>query len=462
MVRSVGRFRIGPKRGPVSLQRNLLALLLAVLGTTTRLCAQQERVGLEDALRLALADNRSVQASALDVQRAAETLKAAKTQRLPSFAVDAEFGMPLMRPYLELGTGVLGNVNGSPFPEEPVRLTSTRTPSVLALSQVQEPLSRQHQIGLEIKALDIGRQIEAEKLRASKQEIANQVRILYAQLVDETDAVTVSQDGVRLFTELERITSVRLSEQTVLRSDLVQVQARLSNAKYQQTIAENALIKDKERLNLLMGRSVDAEFEVDPDSDLSAELPTQAEAVATALRLRPDLKEAQLQIERDDLERRAKKAEYIPDVSLQAAYVNLAGSGLPIGGSGYAEVGLQLRWEPFDWGRKSHEIAEKTAVVTQARLAATEAQSKVRIDVSSALRDVQAATQLLGSAHLDEQAAEESLRVVQAKYGQRAALLDEVLKAQSACAQAHLEVSRARTTIRTNRALLSKAIGEDL
>ena len=81
---------------------------------------------------------------------------------------------------------------------------------------------------------------------------------------------------------------------------------------------------------------------------------------------------------------------------------------------------------------------------------------------SSALRDVQAATQLLGSAHLDEQAAEESLRVVQAKYGQRAALLDEVLKAQSACAQAHLEVSRARTTIRTNRALLSKAIGEDL
>jgi outer membrane protein TolC len=242
----------------------------------------------------------------------------------------------------------------------------------------------------------------------------------------------------------------------------VQVQARLSNAKYQQTIAENALIKDKERLNLLMGRSVDAEFEVDPDSDLSAELPTQAEAVATALRLRPDLKEAQLQIERDDLERRAKKAEYIPDVSLHAAYVNLAGSGLPIGGSGYAEVGLQLRWEPFDWGRKSHEIAEKTAVVTQARLAATEAQSKVRIDVSSALRDVQAATQLLGSAHLDEQAAEESLRVVQAKYGQRAALLDEVLKAQSACAQAHLEVSRARTTIRTNRALLSKAIGEDL
>jgi outer membrane protein TolC len=78
------------------------------------------------------------------------------------------------------------------------------------------------------------------------------------------------------------------------------------------------------------------------------------------------------------------------------------------------------------------------------------------------LRDALAAKQLLESVSLDEQAAEESLRVVQAKYAQRAALLDEVLKAQSACAQARLQVSHARSMIHSSTAVLSKAMGEDL
>lgn len=97
---------------------------------------------------------------------------------------------------------------------------------------------------------------------------------------------------------------------------------------------------------------------------------------------------------------------------------------------------MQLKWEPFDWGRKRHEAAEKAAVVSQARFTANESQAKARIEVSSALRDVLAAKQLLESVSLDEQAVEEALRVVQAKYAQRAALLDEVFKAQSACAYA--------------------------
>jgi outer membrane protein len=433
-----------------------------MLGTAPHLWGQAEKMTLDEALRLALAHNQSVGAAALDVQRADDNLKAAKTQRLPSLAVSADFGEPLTRPYLDLGTGSLGSTNGAPLPAQPLRLSLTRTPSLFAVGEVEEPLSRQYQIGLEIRGLDVGRQIETERLRASRQEIGRQVRTLYAQLVENTNAVQAAAADVSLYAELERVTTIYVSEQTQLRADLLQVEARLSHAKYEQTTSENQLSTEKERLNLLMGRSVDTAFDVVPDADLNIEVPSQADALATALRLRPDLKEAQLQIDRADLDRRAKNAEYIPDVSLAATYINIAGSGLPIGGGGYAEVGVQLKWEPFDWGRKRHEAAEKAAVVSQARLTANESQGKARIEVSSALRDVLAAKQLLESVSLDEQAAEESLRVVQAKYIQRAALLDEVLKAQSACAQARVQGSHARTMIHSSTAALSKAMGEDL
>jgi len=419
-------------------------------------------MSLDEVLRLALAHNQSVGIASLDVQRAEENLKAAKTRRLPSLAVSGDFGEPLTRPYLDLAAGSLGSTNGAPLPDQPLRLSLTRTPSLFAVAQVEEPLSRQYQIGLEIKGLNISRQIEMERLRASRQEIGRQVRTLYAQLVEDTNAVQAAAADVALYTELKRVTTIYVAEQTQLRADLLRVEARLSRAKYEQTTAENQLSSEKERLNLLMGRSVDTAFDVLPGADLDIELPSQADALATALRLRPDMKEAQLRIDQADLDRRAKKAEYIPDVSLTASYINVAGSGLPIGGGGYAEVGVQLKWEPFDWGRKSHELAEKAAVVSQARLTANESQAKARIEVSSSLRDALAAKQLLESVSLDEQAAEESLRVVQAKYAQRAALLDEVLKAQSACAQARLQVSHARSMIHSSTAVLSKAMGEDL
>ena len=419
-------------------------------------------MSLDEVLRLALAHNQSVGIASLDVQRAEENLKAAKTRRLPSLAVSGDFGEPLTRPYLDLAAGSLGSTNGAPLPDQPLRLSLTRTPSLFAVAQVEEPLSRQYQIGREIKGLNIRRQIEMERLRASRQEIGRQVRTLYAQLVEDTNAVQAAAADVALYTELKRVTTIYVAEQTQLRADLLRVEARLSRAKYEQTTAENQLSSEKERLNLLMGRSVDTAFDVLPGADLDIELPSQADALATALRLRPDMKEAQLRIDQADLDRRAKKAEYIPDVSLTASYINVAGSGLPIGGGGYAEVGVQLKWEPFDWGRKSHELAEKAAVVSQARLTANESQAKARIEVSSSLRDALAAKQLLESVSLDEQAAEESLRVVQAKYAQRAALLDEVLKAQSACAQARLQVSHARSMIHSSTAVLSKAMGEDL
>ena len=419
-------------------------------------------MSLDEALRLALAHNQSVGIASLAVQRAEENLKAAKTRRLPSLAVSADFGEPLTRPYLDLATGSLGSANGAPLPDQPLRLSLTRTPSLFAVGQVDEPLSRQYQIGLEIKGLNIGRQIEAERLRASRQEIGRQVRTLYAQLVEETSAVQATAADVALYTELRRVTTVYVSEQTQLRADLLRVEARLSHAQYEQTTAEYQLSTEKERLNLLMGRSVDTAFDVIPDADLHMEVPSQADALATALRLRPDLRGAQLQIDRADLDRRAKKAEYIPDISLSAGYINVTGSGLPIGGGGYAEVGVQLKWEPFDWGRKRHELAEKAAVVSQARLTASESQAKAKIEVSSALRDALAAKQFLESVALDEQAAEESLRVVQAKYAQRAALLDGVLQAQSACAQARVQVSHARAMIHSSTAALSKAMGENL
>ena len=429
-----------------------------VLLATTSACAQNSELTLDEALHLAIARNRFVQSMALNVERADENLQAHKTLRLPSFAASADFGEQLTKPYLRVNE-MLG-VNSAAV--QPFQITTTRDPSLFAFAQVTEPLSRQYQLSIEMKALEQTKKIEAERLRASQQDLVRQVRDLYEHCEDGTGTVEAAKSDVAFYTELERVTAVRVLEQTVLHSTLLQVQASLMRAKYEQTIAENTVENEKERLNQLMGRSVDSPLTLEAADAADSELPSPANAIAAALRQRPDLREAQLQVEQADLDRKARKAEYIPDVSLAATYIDLAGSGLPIGGGGYAAVGVQLKWEPFDWGRKRHEVTEKVAVVSQARLAALDLQSKARVEVLSALREAKATVQYIASTLVGMQAAEESLRVTQTQYAQHAVLLDEVLKAQGSLIRAREQVAQARSMRRSKEAALFAAMGEAL
>ena len=68
---------------------------------------------------------------------------------------------------------------------------------------------------------------------------------------------------------------------------------------------------------------------------------TPEAAEARGLQNRPDLKKAKLQVQQADYDVRAKKAEYIPDVSMGFNYLSTINfqNALP---SNITEVGLQL------------------------------------------------------------------------------------------------------------------------
>jgi outer membrane protein len=423
--------------------------------------AQNGPLSLTDSIQLALAHNRSIQSGTLDIARAEANVKAASTRRLPAFSVLADGGESLTRPYLDLAAGSLGTSSGAPFPQQALRFYSSRTPSAFVFGQVLEPLTGQYQLGLEIKALKVGHEISNLRVQRSQQEIVNEVRKLYCQIVDDDSAIETAEADVQLYWELERVTKIYIGEKTALLSDLLGIQEHLLHAKYDETSASNTLAADKEELNALMGRPIDADMTLDSDLGQELVLPSQTEAVERAMALRPDLKVAGLQVEQADLDRRAKKAEYIPDISIEGSYLSLTGASLPIGGRGYAEVGVQLRWEPFDWGRKHHELAEKSAVVSQARLNATDLQAKVSIEVNSALRNARAANQLLQAEKIDVEGADEALRVAQEKYAQHAVLLDEVLKLEGLRQRARQSLLQARSSAQTTYAELMKAMGED-
>jgi outer membrane protein len=419
-------------------------------------------LSMAEAIQLALAHNRSIHMAAIDVKRADEQIKAASTRRLPNFAVFAQGGETLLQPYLEIQAGALGLANGTAIPAQNAKISSSgQAPSAFAFVQVLEPLTQQYQLSLQMKELKVGREISNQHLRTSEQEVVQRVRQLYCQIVEDQSAEKSAQANMDLYAEVERVTKIYVAEKTAQTSDLLDVQARLLHARYEWTSASNTRATHEEELNDLLGRPVESELTLDPDITIDFVLPTPAEAMQRALAARPDLHAANLQAKQADLSRREKKAEYIPNVSLEGSYAAIHDSSLPIGGTSYAEVGVQLKWEPFDWGRKYHELTEKSEIVEQSRLNITELEAKAHIEVNTALRNAEAASELLRAETFSVEAVDRSIKVAQQKYAEHAVLLNEVLKIESERESAQHDLVHARSNVQSAYASLLKAMGED-
>jgi outer membrane protein TolC len=250
-----------------------------------------------------------------------------------------------------------------------------------------------------------------------------------------------------------------VQQQKALKSDLLDVRTQLANAEYNALTLRHQLVSQKEQLNVILGRDIKTDFTVGPvpiaspvDVDLTA-------ASASALKQRPEVKGARLKVEQAEHDHGAKKAEYIPDVSLMATYLRQdASSFFP---QNIAAVGLQLNWEPFDWGRKQRELTEKARVIAQATNSVREAEAQTMAEVNSQYRRLQEAYQLVEVNELARETAREKLRIISNRYSQKAALLQDVLQAQASLANADNQYSQSLLAFWTAKADFEKATGED-
>jgi outer membrane protein TolC len=124
-------------------------------------------------------------------------------------------------------------------------------------------------------------------------------------------------------------------------------------------------------------------------------------------------------------------------------------------------VGFLLNWQPFDWGNRKRELAQKTLTTRQSDLGLKEAEQQILLDVSAHYRKLQEARSLLEVTQLAQRTEREKLRVVMNQYKVQAALLKDVLQEQASVAAANNQYQQALLAFWTAKANFEKALGED-
>ncbi|HKS09831.1 MAG TPA: TolC family protein [Pyrinomonadaceae bacterium] len=419
---------------------------------------------LNQAIEIALKSNREAKNAKLEIDKAEDKLGAFRTRRLPSFKVSSLVSQPLSTFDTTFEKGVFGTYQGiGSVPNEDTVITSSTNTTGLIVGQVSQPLTQLRRIGLQIKQQELAVQISETQLQATEQALVNDVKRAYYAVLQTEGAARAAEESVKLYRELDRVTGEYVVQQVALKTDLMDVQTRVAKAEYEVLTLNNTLSTQKEQLNNLLGRDVRTEFSV-TDAVETAQIAMRetdlAEARKRALDHRPEIREARLRLQQATLDKRAKKSEFIPDVSLTYNYVATFNYSnfVPHSVSG---VGLQVEWEVFDWGRKKNEVKEKNRAVAQADNTVLETESRVMMEVNAKYRTLQESCQLIRIAKLAQTTARANVQVASYKYRLDAVLLKDVLQAQTSLANADYDYQKALLSFWTAKADFEKAIGED-
>jgi outer membrane protein len=398
---------------------------------------QGELLTLDQAIAIALEKNRQVQNAALAVAASHDQVESSKTQMLPQFQLAVTPAYSLSPIDLTFQQGAFGTYPSpvGPVPAQQTTLTTDRGYSTAISASVVQPLSQLYKTELSIEQLGVSTDMSRQDLRNQRQTIVNNVKQAYFAVLQSQSSLAALGEQVASSRELVRVVTEQAGQQTALKPSLLQAKASLAQSEYSVSATRHMLTSQKEQLNYLLGRDPETSFrvrEVPPATALQNDL---AAARVAALRQRPDLQKARLNIRYADYNVSLKRAEYIPDVSLVYKYIAPVTSDVLPQSVSY--IGLELSWDVFDWGRKQHDLAQLEHARKQAQNSADDLASQVVVDVNTTFRKLQDARDYLKVVELNRDAARAQLQVTMNGFREQTALLKDLLSAQASLAQAN-------------------------
>ena len=451
------------RRAPLYLIVVLFTLLAPMLlhGAQQATGDEAPVLSVDDAVKIALADNRTLKIVTLNLDVNKEKLAADKTRRLPSFNTYL-FGSELLSPIsYTINAGQFGcNYPGiGCIPSTNVNLTTPARPTATVLATASQPLVQLYKINLYLRGQQLSIEQAEQQLREQKQTVVDNVRQTFYKVVEIENRIAATTASIKQYQELDRITLQYVSEQVALQSENLEVKARLAQEELNLLKLQDKEATAKETLNDLLGRDINTPYRtaaVAPVTEAEMDLAT---AQATALAQNPQVKEAEITVRQADNARALAKSQYLPDLNFSIQYTTPLGyTFIP---TNIANAGFEFRWEPFEWGRRKHEVNEKTINVEQSKLKLDNTRSQILINVGDTFRSVREARAAVQVAEAKQKSAREKLREVTFQYQQQTALLRDVLQQQSYVENADSDYGDALAEFWTAKANFQKAIGEE-
>lgn len=374
--------------------------------------AQDKQWTLEDCVNYAMSQNVNVLQSQLTTQNSELDLEQSKANVLPSFTGSASTNFSWDKEvYTESNNfGDRSRNNTTSFS---VNAGMTIFNGLKLKNQI-----KQSQLNLE------SNQYSSETIQeALELSVLNAyLEILYAQ-----EALDNAQEQIAATEESLALAQERMDVGVISRSDYLQIKSELASEKLTEASAKSTLSMNKLTLMQLMELPVTTDFEVEtPDfTNLLAtqETPVSGDVYLEALGIKPQIKQAEADVESQKLSEKIAKASLMPTLSLSSGLST--GWSDNVSGFTYGEqlknqftptVGLSLSIPIFQNKQGKISVKQAKIATSQAELTQIDTQNELRKNIEQACLDVVTAQTQYEASEMQYESAKESYDVAAEKY----------------------------------------------
>lgn len=297
----------------------------------------------------------------------------------------------------------------------------------------------------------------AENLRATRSDIAYQVRTAFYDMCQSHELLVVAEEAVNQFRQhLEQVRTLAEFGSRI-RYDVLKAEVDLGNAQLDLINARATEANARDKLNRNLGLAENPGFRIAPDN--LREQTYDADKLMDAIRRRhPALMALRAQERLASAAVDAAIADLYPSLKVGGS-VSWSGGQLPLVWNWLASA--QSALELFSAGRKTARIEETVAELRAARARVAEREQQLYQEMALALRTSDVERQRLSLTELIRNAATASLELIRERYRQGKAAALEVTDAQVALTRVQADQVKARFEYQKALAQLIHATGDE-
>lgn len=287
------------------------------------------------------------------------------------------------------------------------------------------------------------------------------VRIQFLRLFEARALGGIARASQKQLAEQITVAKQKVAAGVLTDTDVLRLEVAMANARQQEFQAAAAEQVARASVLTRIGRPpLDATVDfVEPTTAENVEpLGAQLTAlVERAKQKRSEVRAATSLAEGARASAHARLAAWLPDVNLEAGYVDIRGQPLAPLTSSY--IGIKAGWQVWDWGADFYQSQAARAQASAAEAQLRDLQRGVELEVATRVANVQATGSALEAARTAITSAEEAFRVTTEMVKAGAASTTDLLDAEAALTQARLNFARARYEYAVAHVSLDRAVG---
>ena len=311
------------------------------------------------------------------------------------------------------------------------------------------------------RSAKLGVDLSKASVETARRDLVLQVRVGYFAILRAEKYLNVAEQQVKQFEAQHEVTKAFFDAEKVSMNDVLQAEVSLADAKQSMAKAANDVATAKASFNILLRREITTPFEVVDILAYKAFPLSYEQSLEEALRQRPEIKAAQINIDQAKENVRVARSGFFPTISLAGNYSRSSDSWTLRRDIQVEIWGIQASatFTLWNWGNTAFKVGESKVKVTQAEDSKNQLIDSITLEVREAYLNMLLAEKNIRTAETAIEQAEENLRMFEERYKYQVATQTDVIIAVTFLTQARTNYYSALSDFNIAKAQLERAIG---